>query len=184
MTWVHAPVGELIVQRHSAEFPKQAQFACSQEVEDDPEGCRISIKEVLPPRLVIVIAESRNLLRGGAVAKAPQSTMRKLLEGAPGEGVAVAPDIDEDLQGVVDHVRGLGVTKQLGSLEVDALDGFGLGDLGEEAVEAAVVAADGVGAEVVVGVADDWHAGCRMCDEVEQLIVCPADRRFKNNLNI
>ena len=61
-------------------------------------------------------------------------------------------------------VEGLGVTKQLRSLEVSALDGLGLRDLREEAVEAAVVAANGVGAEVVVGVADDWHAGCRTCD--------------------
>lgn len=38
------------------------------------------------------------------------------------------------------------------------LDGFRLGDLGEDAVQAAVIA-DGQVAEVMVGVADDGHGG-------------------------
>lgn len=173
MAWVHAPIVELIVQRHSAQFPKQAQFACCQEIEDDPEGCRVSVEEVLLARLIVVITESRDLLGGGAEAQTSQATLGELLQGAPGEGVPVAPNIDENLQGVVNHIRSLGVTKQLGSLEVNALDGLSLWDLGEEAVEATVVTADRVGAEVVVGIADDGHAGFRMCDGMEEVFLCP-----------
>ncbi|KAA8596160.1 hypothetical protein FQN60_011451, partial [Etheostoma spectabile] len=165
---VHAPVVELIVQRHGAQFPKQTQFPRSQEVEDDPEGCRVSVKEVLPARLVVVVAESCDLLGGGAEAQTAQTTLGELLQGAPGKCVAVAPDVDENLQGVVHHIRGLGVTEQLGALEVNTLDGLSLRDLCEEAVEAAVVAADGVGVEVVVGIADDGHAGFRMCDGMDE----------------
>lgn len=50
------------------------------------------------------------------------------------------------------------VPEELSSLEVHSLDGLSLRDLREEAVEAAVIAADRVGAEVMVGVADDGHA--------------------------
>lgn len=145
------------------------QFSCSQEVEDDPEGCGVTVEEILPARLVVVVAEACDLLGRGAEAQASQSALGELLQGAPGESVAVSPDVDENLQGVVDHIRGLGVTKKLGALEVNALDGLSLWDLGEEAVEAAVVAADGVGAEVVVGIADDGHAGFRMCDGMEDV---------------
>lgn len=178
---VHAPVVELIVQRHGAQLPKQTQFARSQEVEDDPEGCRVSVEEVLLARLVVVVAEMCDLLGGRAEAQTSQTTLGKLLQCAPGEGVPVAPDIDEHLQGVVDHVRGLGVTQQLGPLEVNSLDGLGLRDLSEEAVEAAVVTADGVGAEVMVGVTDDGHAGFRVFDRSEEVFVCPADGKLEGS---
>lgn len=170
MTRIYTPVVEFIMQGHSTQFPKKTQFARSQEVEDDPEGCWVPVKEVFLTCLVIVITESCDLLRGVAETKAPQATLWKLLQGAPGEGVAVAPDIDENLQGVVNHIRGLGVTEKLGTLEVNTLDGLCFRDLSEEAVEAAVVTADRVGAEVMVGIADDGHAGCRVRDKTEEVL--------------
>lgn len=176
MTWIYTPVVEFIMQGYGTQFPKKTQFARGQEVEDDPKGSGVSVKEVFLTCLVVVITEACDLLRGGAETKPSQSTLGKLLQGAPGEGVAVAPDIDENLQSVVNHIRSLGVTEQLCTLEVNTFDGLSFWDLSEEAVKAAVITADGVGAEVVVGIADDGHAGCRVCDKAEEVSVRPADR--------
>lgn len=124
-----------------------------------PEGGGVAVEEVLPPRLVIVITKPGDLLGGPAEAQLSQPTLGEPLQSAPGKCVAVAPDVNEHLQRVVHHIRSLRVTKQLGTLEVHPFNVLSLWDLSEEAVQTAVIAADRVGAEVMVGVADDGHDG-------------------------
>lgn len=91
---LHPPVIQLVVQGEDAHFAQQAQFPRRQEVEDDPEGRRRAVEEELLAGFVVVIADAGDVLERAAGAQATQAGEGELLQRAPGEGVAVSPDVD------------------------------------------------------------------------------------------
>lgn len=94
---VDPPVVQLIVQWHGTQLPQEAELPGRQEVQDDPERCGAPVEKVLPLGLIVVVTEPGDVLGAGAETQPPKPGERELLQGGPGERVAVTPHVDQGL---------------------------------------------------------------------------------------